>query len=207
MIPKEVWRVSILRSLYYSARYGGQIVVFRGTRIRMDRGARISVPRGCRVTLGTNYTAGKPCSLDLRRNARLTIHGRGRVSIARGARILILEGAHVEIGHESVINYDAVITCFEHIKLEPRVGISWNANVFDGNLHELVVDGVPRPRTKPVHIGNHAWIGSGATVLGAKVGAEAIVGAASVVVSDIPARALAVGNPARVISKDVYWRV
>lgn len=157
------------------------------------------------MTFGTNYAAGAPCTVDLRRNARLTMHGQGRVSIARGVRILILDNAQVEIGHEVTINFNAAITCFDHITLEPHVGISWNANVFDGNLHELIVDGVSRPRTKPVHLGDHAWIGAGATVLGAHIGEEAIVGAASVVVSDVPDHALVVGQPARIVSKDVRW--
>jgi acetyltransferase-like isoleucine patch superfamily enzyme len=159
------------------------------------------------MTLGKNYTAGTPCSLDMRGHARLTVHGQGRVSIARGVRILILENAHLEIGHESVINFDTAITCFEHISIGSRVAISWNANVFDGNMHELIVNGVSRPRTKPVQIGDHAWIGTGATILGAVIGEEAVVGAASMVTSDVPARALAAGNPARIISKEVSWRV
>ena len=49
-------------------------------------------------------------------------------------------------------------------------------------------------------IGDDAWIGFGVIVLdGAKIGKGAIVGAGSLVRSTIPDRAIAVGNPARVI--------
>ncbi len=47
-----------------------------------------------------------------------------------------------------------------------------------------------------------AWLGFGVIVLdGVCIGAGAIIGAGSVVTDDIPANAIAVGNPARVVSK------
>ena len=53
---------------------------------------------------------------------------------------------------------------------------------------------------RPVHIGESAWIGAGATVLpGVRVGKHAVVGAMSVVTKDVPDYAVAVGNPAKVI--------
>jgi acetyltransferase-like isoleucine patch superfamily enzyme len=207
LLPKDALRISIFRSLYFSARYGGRIVILRGTRLRLDRGARIEVPPGCRLIIGKNYTAGAPASLDMRRNARLTIHGRGRVSIARGARILILKDAHLEIGHETTINFNAAITCMEHISIGLSCAISWNTNIFDGNMHELVVAGVPRPRTRPVRLGDYAWIGCGATVLGATIGAGAVVGTGSVVTADVPGGVVVAGNPARVVQDEVTWRV
>jgi acetyltransferase-like isoleucine patch superfamily enzyme len=204
---KDSLGVSILRSLYLSIRFGGRIIVLRGTRLRLDRGARIVVPRGCRVVIGKHHAAGAPASLDMRRNARLTFRGSGRVSIARSARMLILEDAHLEIGSETVINFNATITCFKHIMISSGCAISWNTNIFDGNMHELIVDGIPRPRTQTVRIGRGAWIGSGATVLAASVGDGAVVGAGSVVVSDVPDAVAVAGNPARLIRKNVSWRV
>lgn len=47
-------------------------------------------------------------------------------------------------------------------------------------------------------IGEHCWIGASAIIM-ATVGDETTIGAGSVVVKDIPARVVAVGNPARVI--------
>ncbi len=205
-IPRNAFRISLLRSLYLSARYGGRIIVLRGTKLRLERGARIQVARGCRLLIGS-LVAGSPASLHMMRGARLTVYGQGRVAISRGVRILVMDGAHLEIGGEVTIHYNAAITCFEHIRVAPFVGISWNANILDGNLHELLVDGIPRPRTRPVFLEQHAWIGCGATVLGARVGAEAVIGAGSVVVHDVPDGVAVAGNPARVIRKNVSWRV
>lgn len=52
-------------------------------------------------------------------------------------------------------------------------------------------------------IGDDVWIGYGAVVLsGVTIGRGAIIGAGSVVISDIPPYAIAAGNPA----KEVGWR-
>ena len=207
MMPRDVLRVSIARSLYLSARFGGRIVILRGTRLRLERGARIQVPRGCRLLIGKSHVAGAPASLDMRRNARLTVHGQGRVSIGRGVRILVMKDAHLEIGGETTINYNSAVTCVKHISIAMSCAISWNVNILDGNMHELIVDGVPHPRARPVTLGSSAWIGCGATILGAKIGAGAVVGAGSVVVADVPEKVAVAGNPARVIRKNVSWLV
>ncbi len=205
MLPKDALRISVLRSLYLSARYGGRIIVVRGTRIRLARGARIHVPRGSRLVIGKSHVAGAPCSLDLGRNARLTVNGSGKVSISRGARILLLDGAHLEIGSGTAILFSSVITCLKHISIGSDCAISWNVNILDGNAHVLVVAGVPRPRQRPVRIGANVWIGTGVIVVGAAIGDGSVVGTGSVVVSDVPGKVLVAGNPARVIRKDISW--
>lgn len=207
MLPKDALRISVFRSLYFSIRYGGRIIILRGTRIRLAPGARIQVPRGCRLFIGKSHVAGAPCSLDMGRNARLTVNGFGRVSIVRGTRILILADAHLEIGSETTINFNSAITCYKYISIAANCAISWNANILDGNFHEMIVAGVPRPRHRPVRIGTNVWIGTGVIVRGATIGDGAVVGTGSVVVSDVPSKVLVAGNPARVIREDVSWTV
>ena len=53
---------------------------------------------------------------------------------------------------------------------------------------------------RPVLIENGVWIGGGSTILpGVTIGKNSVIGAGSVVVKDIPANSIAVGNPCRVI--------
>jgi acetyltransferase-like isoleucine patch superfamily enzyme len=52
--------------------------------------------------------------------------------------------------------------------------------------------------SEPVRLQRGCWIGAGCIILpGVTIGENAVVGAGSVVVKDIPARVVAVGNPAR----------
>lgn len=54
--------------------------------------------------------------------------------------------------------------------------------------------------SRPVHIGSDVWFGVGVTVLpGVTVGDGAVLGARAVVTKDVPAGAIAVGSPARII--------
>jgi maltose O-acetyltransferase len=79
--------------------------------------------------------------------------------------------------------------------------IGTHVMIIDNDFHDLVDhDLMPEPR--PVVIGDGAWIGNRAIVLpGVTIGARAVVGAGSVVMTDIPPRTLAMGNPARVIKR------
>jgi len=54
--------------------------------------------------------------------------------------------------------------------------------------------------TPPIEIGGGAWIASEAFVgPGVTIGEEAVIGARAVAVKDVPARVVAVGNPAKAI--------
>ena len=59
----------------------------------------------------------------------------------------------------------------------------------------------------PIKIGNHVWIGQGATILkGVTIGNNSIIAAGAIVTKDIPANCIAAGVPARVIKEDVNWK-
>ncbi len=48
-------------------------------------------------------------------------------------------------------------------------------------------------------IGNRVRIGSNATILPVKIGDHAIIGAGTVVTKDVPARAIVIGNPGKIV--------
>jgi acetyltransferase-like isoleucine patch superfamily enzyme len=199
-------RVSIVRTVYHSVRHRGWCIILRGTRLKLSRGSQIHIARGARLVLGARHVAATPCSVHLRRNAQLSI--RGAVEIVRGTRILISDGAHLEIGPESYINYNSSLSCFDRITIGSKCAIAWNTNILDANTHELIVEGLSRPWSKPVVIGDRVWIGTGATILpGVTIGDGSVVAAGSVVTSDVPSMALVAGNPARVIRENVLWRL
>ena len=52
----------------------------------------------------------------------------------------------------------------------------------------------------PITIGEHCWIGGDVTILpGVTIGSHTVIGAKSVVTTDLPDHVLAVGNPCRVL--------
>ena len=55
---------------------------------------------------------------------------------------------------------------------------------------------------RPVHIGERCWIGGDVTICpGVTIGDRSVIGAGSVVIRDIPADCVAVGNPCKVIKR------
>lgn len=87
--------------------------------------------------------------------------------------------AEVTIGRCAVINDGAVLLTASHGLRDPRWGL----------------------RRAPIRIGDYAWIAQGAILLpGVSVGHGAVVGAGAVVREDVPAYALAIGNPAAIAS-------
>jgi maltose O-acetyltransferase len=55
---------------------------------------------------------------------------------------------------------------------------------------------------KPITVGNNVWIGGNVCVMpGVTIGDNTVIGGGSVVVEDIPANVVAVGNPCRPVHK------
>ena len=68
--------------------------------------------------------------------------------------------------------------------------------------HDLLPENNRQNHYAPIHIGNHVWIGSNATVLpGVTIGDWAVVAAGAVVTKNVAERMVVGGVPARVIRK------
>jgi maltose O-acetyltransferase len=175
-----------------------------------------------RMLRGEPYLANDPRLLEERRRCRLVCERFNATSFGdTAARRAILEellcdlgedaevmapfecdyGYHVSVGARTFINYGAVMLDGAKVTIGEDVQIGPNVQLLTA-LHPLD----PRERrrgtetAKPVTIGDGAWLASGVIVLpGVTVGADAVIGAGSVVTKDMPAGHLAFGNPCRVI--------
>lgn len=68
-----------------------------------------------------------------------------------------------------------------------------------GASHDYTLEEFPLT-SKPITVGDGAWIGARAIVLmGVNVGEQSVVGAGSVLTKDVPPRVVCAGNPCRVI--------
>ena len=57
---------------------------------------------------------------------------------------------------------------------------------------------------RPIKVGQRCFVGGGSMILpGVTIGDECIIGGGAVVFDDVPARCIVVGNPARVLRRDI----
>ncbi|MDA3645894.1 sugar O-acetyltransferase [Saccharopolyspora indica] len=117
-----------------------------------------------------------------------------RFTCSYGAQISI--GANSFVNNDALLMDDAAITIGEDVRIGPRAQLLTALHPLED--HERRRAGWERPA--PITIGDNAWLGGGVIVCpGVSIGANAVVGAGSVVVRDVPERVFAAGNPARVI--------
>ncbi|HPD56003.1 MAG TPA: acyltransferase [Smithellaceae bacterium] len=106
----------------------------------------------------------------------------------------------IEIGKCCLICPGSRITSATCVTLGDDCMLAQDVYITDSDWHDLYDRTSPVGKTYEVKIGNNVWIGDSAIVgKGVTIGDNAIIGAGAVVVKDIPANAIAAGNPAAVI--------
>jgi acetyltransferase-like isoleucine patch superfamily enzyme len=117
------------------------------------------------------------------------------------------EGGKIEIGDHTGAS-SVVISSRSGVRIGRHVNIGGNVRIFDHDFHALDAEVRRSPRdaaecvTRPIVIGDDVFIGTNSIILkGITIGDRAIIGAGSVVTKDVPADAIAAGNPATVIRR------
>jgi acetyltransferase-like isoleucine patch superfamily enzyme len=143
------------------------------------------------------------------------------IQIARGAHVYsasifdIGPRGSVSVGVCSMLN-GARIVCDERIEIGSFATISWNVMFMDS--YRVPTDPLARRReillaarlpawtihaevpSRPIRLHDNVWIGFDVCILpGVTIGEGSIVGARSVVTTDVPAYTVVAGNPARPI--------
>jgi maltose O-acetyltransferase len=115
--------------------------------------------------------------------------------------IAVGRGASLTIGDRTYINYGTSIGVTRSVTIGADCNFGPYVNIVDTHFHRLEPERRgERPEPAPVVIGDNVWLGTRVIVLpGVTIGEGSVVGAGSVVTSDIPSRSLAVGSPAKVV--------
>ncbi|HAB53995.1 acetyltransferase [Candidatus Uhrbacteria bacterium RIFOXYC2_FULL_47_19] len=113
-------------------------------------------------------------------------------------------GYNVKIGKNFNTNFDCVFLDSNEIAFGDNTLIGPGVHIYTSG-HPL--SGEERNKylefAKPVRIGSDVWIGGRSIILpGVNIGNNVVIGAGSVVASDIPDNSIAVGNPCKVIKEN-----
>lgn len=133
-----------------------------------------------------------------------------QVHVGSGSWLIVLgdatagDSAVIRIGDGCRISGEVTITALRSVRIGNRVLIGRGVHISD-HSHRFEKTGVAimdqgLTEPYPVLIGDGSWLGQGVVVCpGVRIGANCVVGANSVVKSDIPDNSLAAGCPARVV--------
>lgn len=131
----------------------------------------------------------------------------GHIMVVSGR---FLDKPRLIIKDRAAVGGGTVISVNREVIIEEDAIVSTQCRISDNDGHPRAADlraqyaPLDERDIRPVRICRHAWIGNGTQIMkGVTIGEGAIVGANSVVISDIPSYCLAMGNPAEVFMKNV----
>jgi maltose O-acetyltransferase len=153
--------------------------------------------------------AGKArAPFSVRVRGRVQLSGSGEVVLGEGVslngtivpiELVTYNSGRIEIGNHTFINYGSSIAARASVKIGHDCHLGHYTFVMDNDQHG-VVRRLELPRSYPVVIEDHVWIGAKVVILaGVRIGSRAVIGAGSIVTKDVPPRCVAAGNPARVL--------
>jgi len=148
----------------------------------------------------------RPMTVRLRGRVRVENHGRidlgERVRIDGGTvpvELATWPGGRLTVGEGTFLNYGVSLAAHESVTVGRDCLIGNYVTVMDSDFHDLRDRTLPG-KSAPISIGDEVWLGTRVIVLkGVSIGRGSVVGAGSVVTTDIPAGSLAFGVPARVV--------
>lgn len=151
---------------------------------------------GLKLPDGIPYVEGSHLKIHLGNNVTIM-----RSTIASGH---VYDEPQLVIGNNSTVGFDTTISVGQKVEIGNNVLIAANCFIADNDGHPADPErrsrheSVTADEVKPVVIGNNVWLGNKVVVLkGVTIGDNAIVGANSVVMSDVKPGAVVMGNPAR----------
>lgn len=119
------------------------------------------------------------------------------------APLMVDYGAHISVGDRTFINTGLIALDVAPITIGADCQIGPNVQLLTP-VHPLE----PGPRrdkwesARSIVLADNVWLGGGVVVCpGVTIGENSVIGAGAVVSRDVPANAVAVGNPARVIKQ------
>jgi len=156
-----------------------------------------------KIRVGSNVVVDDNCLLDAKGAANGGIRIGDGVFIGRNT-ILSCKDGDIDLADGANIGFNCELFSASRVTIGRDVLMAAYTYVIGGD-HDFSDPSAPvlaQSRTSAgVSIGDGVWLGAGAKILdGVRIGEHAVIGAGAVVRDDVPARGIAVGIPARVVS-------
>jgi len=156
-----------------------------------------------KIRIGSNVVIDDNCLIDAKGESNAGIRIGNGVFIGRNS-ILSCKNGDIELEEGANVGFKCEIFSASRVRVGPNVLMAAYSYVIGGDhdFSDASKSVLEQTRTSAgVEIGRGAWIGAGAKILdGVNIGDHAVVGAGAVVRDAVPARAIPVGIPARVVS-------
>jgi acetyltransferase-like isoleucine patch superfamily enzyme len=156
-----------------------------------------------KIHIGNDVVVDDNCLLDAKGESNRGIRIGDGVFIGRNT-ILSCKNGDIELGDHANIGFNCELFSASRVTIGSSALLAAYTYVIGGDhdFSDPSKSVLEQTRTSAgVTIGSGAWMGAGAKILdGVTIGHHAVVGAGAVVRTDVPAHAVAVGVPARVVS-------
>lgn len=190
----------IFLSIKESIRLKTIVHIFKNTEYKIDKSANLFIKDKFGIGRIIDYTGQLKTTFMLQKNSTMEISG--KFYSYTGSKIIVHPNANLKIGNGSFMNVESKIYCKSKIIIGEHVFIGEEVIIRDTDEHSIN----NKVNTIPITIGNNVWIGMRSIILkGVHIGNNVVIGAGTIVTKDIPDNCLAVGNPARVIKKNITW--
>jgi acetyltransferase-like isoleucine patch superfamily enzyme len=156
-----------------------------------------------KIHIGSNVVIDDNCLIDAKGDSNRGIRIGDGVFIGRNT-ILSCKNGDIELADGANIGFNCEVFSASRVTIGKNVLMAAYSYVIGGDhdFSDPSKSVLEQSRTSAgVTIGAGVWIGAGAKILdGVSIGEGAVVGAGAVVREDVPASAIAVGIPARVVA-------
>lgn len=207
----STWRKNLWYNIFSSK---VKTSIFKGHYFIIEKNCTIQINSKGRLILdsalyfGTKKVKGSilDSRLLIESGGIMRIYG-GDYSISYGADIEVSRNALLEIGGGVGANIGLTIVCGDKIKIGKNSGCGRNVTIRDNNGgHAISIRGYKN--SLPITINEHVWLTENCTVMpGSIIETGAIIGARSVVSGHIPGSCIVSGDPAKVVEKNIYWKL
>lgn len=135
------------------------------------------------------------------------------------ATLCVAHNGVINMGEWSKIGPGSIIESTNKVVIGKDTAIAAHVTIRDNNSHPIspsyrrmmrhtphgsIERSSTRAASAPIIIGENVWVGEYARICkGVTIGDNAVIAACSVVTKDVPANAVAAGNPARIVKENI----